>query len=262
MAPWDEAEVRNALDALARAQGQSESQVEAYVELELSRLRRKRAEGYPQGQAEAFTTPDDPSVFGRFDFVDLVAGREWRVMGHLATSADGALLVRAIEVRPWPHIEGRRPPEGYDVTSTVLRGLRLAAIRDRAARQLRETNAEIAIADQVDWPAPATVDRQSISRAAANAAAAVPKPGPDGFGDEFYRRLAIRYLALLGERTRANRSTRGIIGDLALEFGLARTQTRDAVATARNREWLTRGTAGRAGAGPGRRLLSEEKEDA
>lgn len=197
-------------------------------------------------------------MFGRFDFVDLVGDREWRVTGLLATEPDGAVVVRRVEVTPWLALPGKQPPSGHDVTSTVLRSLHIARIRDRAARQLREWSLDLAIADEVGWPTPSAEERAAIDDAAEKAAGAVRRPGPRGFGDDFYRRLALRYLAVQDERERANRSKRGIIRELAGEFGLSPTQARDAVAAARERGWLMPGSPGRAGAEPGPRLNPDQ----
>lgn len=256
---WNEDKVREALEALARAAGRPEAEVEAYVELELPRQRRQRAEGYPQGRATRFTTADDPSVFGSFDFVDLLGNREWRVTGWLATDADGALVVRRVVVAPWIALPGRKPPPGYDVTTTVLRGIHIALIRDRAARQLREWSVDLAVADQVGWPTPSADEREMIELGAEKATGPVSGPGRRGFGDDFYRRLALRYLALQDERDRTNRGRRGLVRELAAEFDLTPTQARDAVATARELGWLEPGSPGRAGAEPGPRLREETR---
>jgi hypothetical protein len=211
-------------------------------------------------RAEPFTTPDDPSVFGRFDFIDLVGDREWRVTGLLALETGGPVVVRSLEVTPWLALQGKEPPAGHDVTSTVLRSLHIARIRDRAARELREWAVDLAAAEQVDWPVPDDEARANIDRASASAAGEVRGPGRQGFGDPFYRRLALRYLAFQEERDSASRSRRGIIRDLADEFDLAPTQARDAVATARERGWLTPGSPGRAGAEPGPRLTTDHDD--
>ena len=153
----------------------------------------------------------------------------------------------------------QQPPPGHDVTSTVLRSLHIARIRDRAARQLREWSLDVAVADQVGWPTPSAEERSAIDEAAEKAAGPVRRPGPRGFGDDFYRRLALRYLAVQDERERTNRSKRGIIRDLADELDLTPTQARDAVATARERGWLMPGSPGRAGAEPGPRLTADQE---
>jgi hypothetical protein len=263
---WDEAKVRAALETIAREQGRSDQEISAYVESELPRLRREQAEGFPQGTAAPFRTDDDPSVFARFDFVDLVEGREWRVTGYLATDPRGALVVRRVQVQPWlpgpidsgllaePTTKQREDPRGYDVTSTVLRGLHMARIRDRSARQLRELNGALAIADHVGWPTPNGEARAAITETAERATARVRGPGRRGFGDDFYRCLAEEYLALQDARECANRTSRGLISELATKLTLTPPQVRDAVATARRLGWLTAGTPGRAGAAEGQRL--------
>jgi hypothetical protein len=84
-----------------------------------------------------------------------------------------------------------------------------------------------------------------------------PRPGPKGFGDNFYRRLAISYLELQGKR-------RDIRWALAEQEN--RRQKRDDIDDLMIRDWLTKttrlgflsaGTPGRAGRQAGPRLYED-----
>jgi hypothetical protein len=81
-----------------------------------------------------------------------------------------------------------------------------------------------------------------------------PRGRPPRTDDE-YQRIARSYLAKLAARAEANRTTEGIVAEIAADEGKPKNTIRGWIYGARQRGFLTKSIPGHAGATPGARLL-------
>jgi hypothetical protein len=173
----------------------------------------------------------------------------WVFRGILRRSTRGLLVVSEFEVEPYR-------PGGAEVTGTVLRGVRLAPIRQKAIAALggialfHETAASAGLS---------RISKEDVKRAQRAAADAEKQPlnrGRHGYPPDHYRRIALRYLELIGQ------GRRDVLVALATEEGRKRETIRDWVRKATKLGFLAPGKQGRAEARPGPNLYGTEKQDA
>ncbi|MEV4043140.1 hypothetical protein [Streptomyces sp. NPDC049744] len=189
----------------------------------------------PQVSLEPATADDEEAGVRRFS---CQSGDGWHAAGVVAVGHTTP-AVRSIEVRA-------ADPTG-DVTASLFRrvsiGLIVAEIQkalevDDARKLGAESLSEVPLYVAGDQPAEA---------------AAIELPLPDGYvrmTDALLRRVAEEYLLATapGQPPRA-------LDRLAATFGRPQETVRTWVARARKEGWLGQGVRGRAGAGPGPRLL-------
>lgn len=241
----------------ARSDGASKEQQRYAGDFAARATARREAE--PQYPEVTVVSRDKPPVFARFSATlpaeDLgIPGEHGErfaaIHGDLAISADGGIVVRRLT------IEAHNPGEPeFEVTSATLRRIPLAAIRDRALRDLRERPEEFQRAQRFGLQLMTLEQEEAARRAALAAGQPTARPGRAGYGPDHYRHIAIAYLDLLA----AGRG-RGILNELAasetkrLGRPVPRETVRDWVKGARKRGFLTGAHPGRAGAQPGPNL--------
>jgi hypothetical protein len=179
--------------------------------------------------------------------------KPWLISGVLRRTEEGPPILSELSVEPGSE-------DVVEVTGTVLRGIPVAIIRERV----------------LGWPGPIAKTREimaatggwnvtaeDVKRAKRVAAAAARQPlnrGRRGYPHDHYRRIALRYLALLEER-------RDVLVGLAQEesdlLGKAvpRETVRDWVRRATELGFLVPGTPGRASNRPGPNLYKKEEDD-
>jgi hypothetical protein len=166
--------------------------------------------------------------------------KPWLISGVLCRSDKGPPILGELGVEP--AAEG-----AVEVTGTVLRGVPVALIRDRALGQLPTLAIGYeAMAGVGGW----NVSAEDVKRAKRAAAAAAKQPlnrGRRGYPHDHYRRIALRYLERLEER-------RDVLVALAQEESVPRETIRDWVRKATELGFLARGTPGRAEKRPGPNL--------
>ena len=181
----------------------------------------------------------------------LLVGRssdgKWRCIAHLGFTDRNELVAYRLEVRPWGD-------EVVGLGTDALRNLPLG-------RWL--TNAHSWLAGPVaEWardPEKLKHLRQETRRLAESTP---PRRGPKGFGEAYYRRLAVEYLEL-----QAKGLSRGIREELAYRETKRQKKEvtvlniRDALTKATELGYLTKGTRGRAGRGAGPNLIPSVEEE-
>lgn len=181
----------------------------------------------------------------------------WRVLGYLSLTDNDEFVIYRLEIRPWTS-------DVIFIGTDVLRNLPLHRWLVEAHSRLTEPIAEWLRDKGV--PARAVDDKElrRLSKLAERMAASTPpRTGPKGFGEDFYRRLALDYLALQKDGI-----SRGIRQELARRETkrqgkrITDINIRDALNKATQLGFLSPGTSGRAGRRPGPNLLySDDKED-
>jgi hypothetical protein len=196
---------------------------------------------YPEDGAVGFGTRTRDDVAG-------VTGRLEDVGGRLVLTEIKFLALNA---------------ERAEITSSTLRAVRmdtlLSSVRGQILNSQERASADASSETQLPAATAASVKawRRQIARTAA-AAVEQKARGRRGYGDAFYRQVALEYLEL----TRQGKGGRGVLAELskimAERMGEAaprsRDNVRDWVAEARRRQFLTPGTPGRGGANPGPKL--------
>jgi len=182
---------------------------------------------------------------------------EWSCAGILE-AVDGQLVLRELLIRP------AGPSTAHlGITGDVLRGLPLG-------RWLAECYSELVQLPEAYetgiWPSgvPVAPDRAAAARMRRALAELRDTKGSHrgsrGYGRDFYRQVALAYLDLQKEGY-----ARGILVAIAEQYTrelgryVARETARDWVRKATELEFLTPGTPGRAGRGPGARLYEEDE---
>ena len=223
---------------------------------------------------EPLPFPSDPSYVARINtrWTD-----DWVLNGMLRL-AEGRLVLSSLEValsaQPADADRPRHPDEvpAGGVTSTVLRAIptgRLLAQARLALIASDEVGHSIAsLAEHSDGATSAVAaqlaeifrvgddeQRARAAEAAERARGAELRRGRKGYPDDHYRRIALAYLDLQSQGV-----TRGILDRIAEQEGRKRDTIRDWIHQAREREFLTKGTPGRAGAQPGPRLYEFDNE--
>lgn len=200
--------------------------------------------------------PDELAEFKAGVLVALAPGSQseaWQIHGFLYRDSKGPPVVGTLTVQ---HFALDRNSSRAEVTGTVLRGLPLATIRDRALAGLEGIlQAREAMEAVGGW----NIKPDDVERARQAAREArKPRPGRPGHPNEHYRRIAIRYLEL-------QRVRRDVLVGLAAEESaregrqIPRETIRDWVRKATERGYLAPGKPGRAEARPGPKLKRKEK---
>jgi hypothetical protein len=212
--------------------------------------------------------PDEDRPADEDDVAEFIAGdwikptdrapdahaQPWVMHGILRRSKRGLLVVSELDIEP-------NLPGGAEVTGTVLRGVRLTPIRQKAVAAL----GGIALAREAAAAAGLfNVSKEDAERARRAAAEAEGQPlnrGRKGYPQNHYRRIALRYLDLIGE------GRRDVLVALAAEESkrqgrkVPRETIRDWVRKATTLEFLTPGKQGRADARPGPKLYPKEEDN-
>ena len=202
----------------------------------------------------------DPSVFSAVFAVQLVAGEPWFVRGVLQQSQTGPPVLSRVAVQ---HLNDPQ----REVTGPILRGLRLAAIRDEALRVLPRSavvqtwlskvpDALPTHASRRRTPAAPLISKQkaAATREAAAMAAGQPRRLLD---DAHYRRIATRFLEIPG---------RGVLRTLCAEES---ERWGEDIPIERMKQWLREATDREYLVGvkkgarrlPGQRLTNQKEED-
>lgn len=181
----------------------------------------------------------------------------WKVEGVLSVIRD-QLVVHEIRVQPTT-AEGT--PPGAGLTTTVLRSLPLGGLVAALRAVVEEAPEQVAELERSSGETFEELKKQT-QRAARAVRGTGLKRGRKGYPDDHYRWVALEYLALQAEGW-----SRGILVELAKRATkhlgrdfVARETVRDWVAEARKRQFLTKATQGRAGAGPGPNLYNLTKK--
>ncbi|MGD0984479.1 MAG: hypothetical protein ABSA65_11785 [Acidimicrobiales bacterium] len=201
-----------------------------------------------KGEMILYLAPEGPLMVGRSP------DGLWRCLAWLSLTDRQEIVIFRLEVRPW----------GDDVLSlgtNPLRDLPLHRWLTQAHSRLTDGIAEW-LADEGGVPTH-SMDAKELRRlrrvAKDMAESTTPRPGPKGFGENFYRRLALDYLELQGKGV-----SRGIRWVLAEQEN--RRQKRDDIDDRTVRDWLTKatrlgflsaGSPGRAGRRPGPNLYED-----
>lgn len=210
-----------------------------------------------RGQMVLFRDPGDQRRGRPAGPVMVGRASDWRVAAWLSLNDRDELVIFRLEVRPW----------GDDVASigsAVLTQLPLSRWLAQAHSRLTEPIVQW-LKEQGGDPG-SVIDSAELRRlhktAERLARSTPPRPGAKGFGDAYYRRLALDYLTLQSQGV-----SRGIRLRLAEQESqrqgreVTDTQVRDALSKATELGYLAPGQSGRAGRKPGPRLLSPEEED-
>lgn len=188
----------------------------------------------------------------------LLVGRstdgKWRCIAHLDLTEAGELVVFRLEVCPWGD-------EVISIGTAVLANLPLhrwlvaahSRLADPAvAEWFAARGAHLLTSDQL------TKVRREAKRLAKSTP---PKPGPKGFGEDYYRRLALEYLKLQPEIGRGIRLELARLETKRQGREVTPINIRDALDRATELGFLSKGTRGRAGRLPGPNLYPTENED-
>jgi hypothetical protein len=166
----------------------------------------------------------------------------WIGWGHVERAADGALVIGSLGIAPHHRDDSPRSDVALGVTAEVLRAISPARILADAIAHIQTSGRWLEDIEQLGGPSMPEAQRQAIERIKSGRIRHSP------VSEDEIEAIALRYLSLY--RSGIKRPLRQI----ASEFGITRDQARDRVRRARELEFLTTGTPGRAGAGPGRRL--------
>jgi hypothetical protein len=229
------------------------------LETRLRRERRgQRAYDWPYVEARPIEYPLDDRL-AEFAAGVLIAPtprsspEPWQVRGVLYRNPRGPAVVGDLLVE---HFPATRRAVRAEVTGTVLRGLPLGEIRDEALAGLRgRLEAREAMLAGGTF---GMTEEQVLPARRAVTEATKPKPGRPGLPEEHYRRIALRYLALLKHH-------RNVLVALAAEESerqgriVPRETVRDWVRKATGLGYLAPGKPGRAEARPGPKLKRKEK---
>jgi hypothetical protein len=208
----------------------------------------------------AFREELDSGVLG-VNFATACADDPWRVTGIVRIESARIVITKlTIEPQPfWQPSSGRIVKQdemdaiGNGVTSSLLRSIQVGRLITALRGELHHLEAaakkqEALAAPGADAPS-ADPEYLDVARRVAQAVPKPPKRGRHGFGDDFYRRVALLYLELQSAGW-----GRGILGEIARLEDRPRETVSTWVRQARKRGFLTAGTPGRAGAEPGPRL--------
>lgn len=176
--------------------------------------------------------------------VNELANALWIVYGSIATATDRSLVIESIAIGP--AFAGQLSRTGdipLGVTSQLLRLLSPQQILAACTERLLTHGYWLDEAAKRGGRPMSAKQRAHLEHIADG------RPRHARISEDHLASLASRYLTLLH---RGNRRPRH---QLAREFGLTTTQIRDHLHQARQRDYLTPGTRGRAGASPGPGLL-------
>jgi len=248
-----ESAARKTARRIAREHGLPPDQTEWYEEREAERLGREAREGrYPEVTVRPARKA---SAVADFFAVDEIGDRFVQVDGELVVSSGGTAAIRSLTVKPY------NPREDFEITSTMLRQVRVAEIRRRALRAIFERRDDFEAAQRFGWPLPDETETRALEEAVEAAELPEKRPGRTGYPADHYRRIALAYLSLLEQGY-----GRGVLKLLAeaeskrLGRKVPRETVRDWVRGARKRGFLTGGRQGRAGAQAGPKLYERREE--
>jgi hypothetical protein len=186
----------------------------------------------------------------------------WQIGGILYRDETGPPLVGVLAVE---HFAFSPTTTRLEVTGTVLRGVPLAAIRDKALADLREDREAAArgidLARRAMGTAGFYLPDQDVTGERARRTteeASRPKRGRPRYSPERYGRIAVRYLELIDE------GRRDVLVALAAEESerlgrpVPRETIRDWVRKATRLKYLAPGKPGRAESRPGPKLKRRE----
>ncbi len=177
---------------------------------------------------------------------------------------DGRVVLTRLE------FVANKPEERGGLTSSTLRSLRLDAVVGKARGRLSQFDPARAKQGFPDPGAKASVDPDVVAQLErfferigklARAAAEQKAGGRRGYGDDFYRLVALEYVALSEQGNGGRGALQRLAAVMATRLGekqpRSRDNIRDWVAEARRRGFLTPGEPGRGGGGPGPRLYAD-----
>jgi hypothetical protein len=169
----------------------------------------------------------------------------WVVYGSVITNAAGTHVIESLSIGPaFPGQLSRAADDvAHGITAALLRLISPARLLSETIEKLRRDHHALSQLEQRSGqPIMPASQREAFAKIeAGNAAQTAPS-------DDQIRRIAERYLTLV------QHGNTHPLQQLADEFGTTRNQMRDRVHKARTNGYLSKGTAGRAGATPGPRL--------
>jgi hypothetical protein len=194
--------------------------------------------------ATPYADDRNAAVFAHFSAIYLLDDVSWLVRGVLARNASGP-VIRRLALEAWDQ-------DGPEVTTEVTHRLRVALLRDRALRQLREQPGVLQMAELV-LGIQVPDDEQRDAAAAAEAAAQTERKRgrPPLLRPEDYAEIARECIALQGQR--------GIRATLAKEWNVSEATVRDRVKRARELGYLAESKHGKADYRPGPNLTARPK---
>jgi hypothetical protein len=201
---------------------------------------------WPYVESSAYPDRSDPRVLGCFFAGDLIDGDPWIVEGILRSDPAGPIVSR---------LTVEHYPAHREVTGAILRRLAIATIRNIALANLPAVAESRRIAREAGIARVSEADAAHAEHAAAEAAK--PRPGRRAKPDEFYERIARRYLELLKD------GRRDVLKALAAEESeregrvIPKETVRDWVRKATRLGFLAKGKPGKAEARPGPRLKGD-----
>lgn len=172
---------------------------------------------------------------------------KWRCIAHLDLTDAGELVIFRLEVCPWDD-------RVVGIGSDLLRNLPLHRWLVAAHSHLSDPGvAEWFLARGARALTPDQIkevkrDAKRLSRSTP------PKPGPKGFGEDYYRRLALEYLELQPTVSRGIRLVLAARESARQKREVTPINIRDALDKATELGFLSKGTRGRAGRLPGPNL--------
>jgi hypothetical protein len=190
----------------------------------------------------------------------LLVGRSsdgnWRCVADLVLTEADQFVISRVDVRPWWNKVQR-------LGTDVLRRLPLDAWLARAHLWITEPIRKwVKEEGEPSRPLGAKDLRRLRASAKRIAASQTPRPGPSGYGNAFYRHIALTYLEVQKE---IGRGIQGRIAELENQSGnhqgpVSAANARDWTRKATVLGYLSPGTRGRAGRAPGPNLIND-KED-
>jgi hypothetical protein len=167
----------------------------------------------------------------------------WIVYGSIIQAPTGMLAIESLSIGPALEGQlGRRDDEiALGVTAELLRLLSPARLLSETVEQLQRSGYLLDQAEQRDAQPMSERQRELLKRIEQG------RPRQAQISDEELRRLACRYIQL-------SSYLRHPLPQLALDFGITRTQARDRIHKARQHKYLAPGQPGRATPTPGPRL--------
>jgi hypothetical protein len=209
----------------------------------------------PWVRAESFSDPEDDAVIAWVAAVHMIRPSEsvkreepWLIRGLLRRAEAGPPLLSRLSVEHFPDCD-------LEVTGTVLRGVRVADIREDAYARLKDRPIITAALRELGGRGPSPEEERWAQRVAEEARKLPLNRGRKGYPAEHYRRIALRCLKLYDD------GRRDVLKELAAEEDRPYQTIRDWVRRARDPElgFLAPGRQGRIDFRPGPNLYRKEK---
>ena len=173
----------------------------------------------------------------------------WITWGPIVRASDGGLAIGSLSIAPHRRSAEEQGDVALGVTGEMLRVIAPAKILADAVAYLRRTAHWLGAAESLGHPPAPEAQKRALSRVTA------ARTRPARVSDDELAAIAARYVQLF------TRGVRRPLPQLAAEFGLNHAQARDRVYRARQKDYLSSGTQGKAGGEPGPRLLERQQSD-